>query len=106
MGNSPAVIDRFYKGAIGKVEVEEFWNIRPDSDTPSGTKKCDPRRCNENGWPAHEPWLDVGHTSVFFCPNLRWRPRVEFILRTIRPKTEESRQACHCFAYSPAVPNS
>jgi hypothetical protein len=27
MGNSPAVIDRFYKGAIGKAEVEKFWRI-------------------------------------------------------------------------------
>ncbi len=29
MGNSPAVIDRFYKGAVNKAEVEEFWNIVP-----------------------------------------------------------------------------
>jgi hypothetical protein len=34
MGNSPAVIDRFYMGAIGKVEVEKFWNILPNTETP------------------------------------------------------------------------
>jgi hypothetical protein len=34
MGNSPSVIDRFYKGAIGKVEVEEFWRIVPNPETP------------------------------------------------------------------------
>lgn len=29
MGNSPAVIDRFYKGAINKSEVVKFWSILP-----------------------------------------------------------------------------
>lgn len=29
MGNSPAVIDRFYKGAVKKAEVEKFWSILP-----------------------------------------------------------------------------
>jgi hypothetical protein len=29
MGSSPAVLDRFCKGAIGKVEVEKFWRIGP-----------------------------------------------------------------------------
>jgi hypothetical protein len=31
MGNSPSVIDRFYKGAISNVEVEKFWGIGPES---------------------------------------------------------------------------
>jgi len=34
MGNSPSVIDRFYKGAISQVEVEKFgglgWTRRSD----------------------------------------------------------------------------
>ena len=34
MGNSPTVIDRFYKGAIGKGEVEKFWKIMPRTDEP------------------------------------------------------------------------
>jgi hypothetical protein len=32
MGNSPAVIDRFYKGAIKKAEVERFWKILPPAE--------------------------------------------------------------------------
>ena len=31
MGNSPSVIEKFYKGTITKSEVEKFWNITPDS---------------------------------------------------------------------------
>ncbi len=43
MGNSPAVIDRFYKGAIGKVEVEKFWRIVPKSEEkPSPGEKRPP----------------------------------------------------------------
>jgi len=34
MGNSPSVIDRFYKGAISQVEVEKFWNILANTHTP------------------------------------------------------------------------
>jgi hypothetical protein len=30
MGNSPSVIDRFYKGAISQVEVGRFWGIGPE----------------------------------------------------------------------------
>jgi integrase len=30
MGNSPSVIDRFYKGAISQLEVEKFWGIGPE----------------------------------------------------------------------------
>jgi len=39
MGNSPAVIDRFYKGAIGKVELEKFWRTVPKAaaDQPSAS---------------------------------------------------------------------
>jgi hypothetical protein len=33
MGNSPAVIDRLYKGACG--EVEKFWRIVPNTNTES-----------------------------------------------------------------------
>ncbi len=29
MGNSPDIIERFYKGMIDKVEVERFWQIKP-----------------------------------------------------------------------------
>ena len=31
MGNSPTVIDKFYKGIISKVKFEGYWNITPDS---------------------------------------------------------------------------
>jgi len=31
VGNSPSVIDRFYKGAISNVEVEKFWEIGAES---------------------------------------------------------------------------
>ncbi len=34
MGNSPAVIDRFYKGAVKKGDVEAFWVILPTAATP------------------------------------------------------------------------
>ncbi|MHC1765880.1 MAG: tyrosine-type recombinase/integrase [Verrucomicrobiia bacterium] len=30
MGNSPGILDRFYKGAIAKAEVEKFWEITPE----------------------------------------------------------------------------
>jgi len=30
LGDSPSVIERFYKGAIGKLEVDKFWGIRPE----------------------------------------------------------------------------
>jgi hypothetical protein len=32
VGNSPSVIDRFYKGAISQVEVEKFWTIGPTEE--------------------------------------------------------------------------
>ena len=35
MGNSPAIIDRFYKGAISHADVDRFWSITPASLTKS-----------------------------------------------------------------------
>ncbi len=36
------MIDRFYKGAIGKVEVEKFWRIRPKSETTPKQEEEEP----------------------------------------------------------------
>jgi site-specific recombinase XerD len=38
MGNSPGVIERFYKGVISASEIEKFWNILPSSEPPKNTE--------------------------------------------------------------------
>lgn len=46
MGNSPAIIERFYKGTIAHDQVDHFWSIRPPANTTDspalddGTGKC------------------------------------------------------------------
>lgn len=38
MGNSPNVIEKFYKGAISQTEVEKFWNLTPAVVAKAETK--------------------------------------------------------------------
>jgi integrase len=49
MGNSPGIIDRFYKGAISHKEVEKFWSITPASLQNPTASDSDPDPTSTDG---------------------------------------------------------